>query len=57
MTKSLSDRIADADIKGGYWLSKANDAADRGEHEKAERMYAKGQKWLDISNKLLGNGE
>lgn len=57
MTKTLSDKIADADIKGGYWLAKANDAADRGEHEKAERMYAKGQKWLDVSNKLLGNGE
>ena len=57
MTKTLNDRIADADIKGNNWLSRANQASERGEHEKAERMYEKGQKWLDLSNKLRGCGE
>ena len=57
MTKPLNERIADADAKGSNWLYRANQASERGEHEKAERMYEKGQKWLDISNKLRGCGE
>jgi len=57
MTKTLNERIADADQKGSDWLYRANLAAERGEHEKAERMYEKGQKWLDLSNKLRGCGE
>lgn len=50
--KTLAERIAEADAKGNDWLAKANMAAERGEKDKAERMYAKGQKWLDMSNKL-----
>lgn len=50
--KTLAERIAEADAKGSDWLAKANMAAERGEKDKAERMYAKGQKWLDMSNKL-----
>jgi Tfp pilus assembly protein PilF len=57
MTKTVNERIAEADQKGNNWLYRANQAAARGEHEKAERMYEKGQKWLDLANKLLGNGE
>lgn len=57
MTKTLNDRIADADIKGNNWLARANLASERGEYEKAERMYEKGQKWLDLSNRLRGNGD
>jgi hypothetical protein len=57
MTKTLSEKIADADMKGSNWLARANQAAERGDHEKAERMYEKGQKWLDLSNKLRGCGE
>ena len=30
-------------------------ALERGEAEKAERLYEKGQFWLDRLNKLLGN--
>lgn len=57
MTKTLNERIADADIKGGNWLAKANEAAEKGQNEKAERLYEKGQHWLDVSNKLRGCGE
>ncbi len=57
MTKTLNERIADADEKGNNWLARANAASERGEHDKAERMYEKGQKWLDLSNKLRGCGE
>lgn len=53
--KTLSERIADADARGGRYLADANEAAERGDHEKAERLYEKGQFWLDRVNKLLGN--
>ena len=52
--KTKEDRIEEADLKGNNWLARANAASERGETEKAERMYQKGQKWLDLSNKLRG---
>lgn len=54
-TKTLSERIADADMRGGKYLADANEAAERGDHKKAEKLYEKGQYWLDRVNKLLGN--
>lgn len=54
-TKTISERIADADVRGGKLLADANEAAERGDHEKAERLYERGQYWLDRANKLLGN--
>lgn len=53
--KTLNEKIAHADEMGGRWLAAANEAAERGQHEKAERFYQKGQFWLDRANKLLGN--
>ena len=53
--KSLSERIADADERGGRYLADANEAAEKGDHKKAEKLYEKGQYWLDRVNKLLGN--
>jgi hypothetical protein len=53
--KTLSERIAHADMMGGRYLADANEAAEKGQKEKAERLYEKGQYWLDVSNKLLGN--
>jgi len=53
--KSLSERIADADQRGGHWLAEANEASERGDHKKAEELYEKGQYWLDRSNKLRGD--
>ena len=55
MTKTLADKVADADMRGGNWLAKANEATERGESEKAERLYEKAQFWLDRANRLLGN--
>lgn len=57
MTRTLSEKIADADERGSRWLALANEAAESGKTEKAERLYAKGQFWLDRSNKLRGCGE
>ena len=53
--KTLEEKIIEADERGGRYLAEANEAAERGNHEKAEKLYAKGQFWLDRSNKLLGN--
>ena len=53
--KSQAEKVADADERGGYWLAKGNEYAERGEHEKAEKCYDKGQFWLDRSNKLRGD--
>jgi hypothetical protein len=55
--KSTADKIAHADERGCYWLAEANQASERGDHAKAEKLYAKGQFWLDRLNKLTGNGE
>lgn len=53
--KTLSERIADADERGGRYLADANELAERGDNERAEMLYEKGQYWLDLSNKLRGN--
>ena len=57
MTKTLQEQIIEADERGSKWLGDANEAAERGDTEKAEKLYAKGQFWLDRSNKLRGCGE
>jgi hypothetical protein len=53
--KTLSERIADADERGGRYLADANEASERGDQKKAEELYEKGQYWLDRSNKLREN--
>ena len=51
--KTLTEQIFDADMRGSNWLAKANAAAERGDHAKAEKFYAKGNYWLDRSNALV----
>ncbi|MBY3055055.1 hypothetical protein HF263_03045 [Rhizobium leguminosarum] len=53
--RTLSERIADADDRGGRYLADANEAAERGDTAKAGKLYEKVQYWLDLSNKLRGN--
>lgn len=53
--KPLNERIADADARGSAWLARANELAELGKKEQAQRCYDKGQFWLDRSNKLRGN--
>lgn len=48
----LTDRIAEADMRGSNWLAEGNAAAERGDKANAERCYAKGQFWMDRSNTL-----
>lgn len=52
----LTARIAKADANGSRYLADANQAAEQGKSSKAERLYSKGQYWLDLSNQLRGNG-
>ena len=53
--KTLREKIADADARGGSWLALANEHAEAGRTAQAEKYYAKAQFWLDRVNKLLGN--
>ncbi len=52
--KTIADRVAEADARGSGWLARANELAEAGKKEQAERCYEKGQYWLDLSNRLRG---
>jgi hypothetical protein len=56
MTKTLNQKIAEADHFASLYLGNANEAAEKGCSKKAEKLYAKCQFWLDRLNKLTGNG-
>jgi hypothetical protein len=51
----LALKINRADFFANRYLGDANEAAEAGKREKAERLYAKAQYWLDRYNKLVGN--
>ena len=55
MTKTLNEKLLDAEHRSANFLALANQAAEAGWHEKAERLYAKSQYWLDRYNLLAGN--
>ena len=44
-------------MKAAQWLHRGNIAAERGQHELAEKHYEKSQKWHDRMNEALGNGD
>lgn len=56
MARSLREKIIEAEERGSRYLADANEAAERGDREKADKLYEKGQYWLDRYNKLVGNG-
>lgn len=56
-SKPKHERLLIAETRGNSYLADANLAAERGDMLKAERLYAKGQVWLDRANSLAGNGE
>ena len=49
------EKIIEAEQRGSKWLADGNEAAERGNHTKAERCYEKAQYWLDRYNRLAGN--
>ena len=55
MAKSLRERQIEAETRCGQYLADANEAEERGDWSKAEKLRSKQQFWLDRMNKLLGN--
>lgn len=55
MAETLQEKILEADGKAQMYLGNSNEASERGDREKADRLYAKAQFWLDRLNKLSGN--
>ncbi|MGX7874416.1 hypothetical protein ACVDG5_018140 [Mesorhizobium sp. ORM6] len=55
--RPLEDRILEAEEWGSRYLADANEASEKGQKAKAEKLYDKGQFWLDRANKLRGWGE
>ena len=47
--------VLKAEEMASRYLADGNEAAERGKHDKAEKLYAKGQYWLDRFNRLSGN--
>lgn len=57
MTRSLQDRITDAEQRCGRYLADANEAEECGKWEKAAKLRQKQQYWLDRMNLLSGDGD
>ena len=55
--KTLEQRRWDAEARAGAYLADANDAAEKGNSAKAERLHAKSQFWLDRANLLSNQGD
>ena len=55
MPKTHNEKMIEAEVRGSNYLADGNEAAERGQHAKAERLYEKSQYWLDRYNKLAGN--
>ena len=53
-TKTLAEKIADAEANGSRWLADGNEAEEHGNKAKAEKCFEKSQFWLDRANKLRG---
>lgn len=57
MRSPVDAKLIHAMEMAGKWLHLGNLASERGEKDKAERHYARSQKWHDEMNRLLGNGD
>lgn len=57
MARSLKDRQIEAEQRASAYLADANEASERGQATKAERLYAKSQFWLDRMNLLCGDSD
>lgn len=57
MAKTIQERKIEAEQRCGRYLADANEASERGQTEKAEKLFAKSQFWLDRMNLLSGDGD
>jgi hypothetical protein len=48
------DKAQSYEHQASVWLSKGNEALEKGKRELAEKYYAKSQYWLDRANKARG---
>lgn len=55
--KPLTERIAHAESMSARYLGNYNEEMEAGRTKGADKMLAKSQYWLDVANKLRGNGE
>lgn len=55
MAKTIQQKLIEADEFGNRYLADANKASETGNQAKADKLYEKGQYWLDRYNKLAGN--
>ena len=55
MTKTLEQKLIEANERCGHFLAEANEADERGDKAKAEKLYAKSGFWRDRYNKMAGN--
>jgi hypothetical protein len=55
MAKVNKERAEAAYLKASTHLANANEAAERGNKAKADRLYDKAQYWLDRANAAAGN--
>lgn len=52
--KPSREKALNAEVRASRWLADANEAREQGKLEKAEKLYAKAQYWLDVMNRNLG---
>ncbi len=52
--KTDTTKAQEYEARASKWLSDANEQAERGNKEKAERLYEKAQHWLDKANTARG---
>lgn len=55
MSQTLDEKIQLADEWCNRYLADANEALERGDKAKADRLYEKSGYWRDRYNKLAGN--
>ena len=57
MKRPLHIRKLEAESRANCFLASANEAEERGDHERASRLWAKCQFWLDRMNLLSNDGD
>lgn len=57
MVYGVTTSASEAEARAARWLARGNDAKEQGKDALAERHYARAQAWLDLANRLRGNGD
>ena len=55
--KTVRERAIEAEVRASQYLADANEALEAGRKEKAEKLFAKSQFWLDRMNLLSGDSD